>query len=242
MRVPLVKRIVALACLLILAARIGQAARPVVITRAFVDLNGDGRKDTVTIRMTSGRWYAANDPSDESCPSCACGAPKYKGKFSIEVRLSGKTPVRQSLNAMFGGFDELEFWAEPWQIVFDDYNRDRRLDFNLGQFANCGGWVYRLFTISRDGQLTQLDVEEGNPHSEIFAGDDNNSTRVIRPTADGFYTKGYYNGADPIGWYTSYYTWNAKTRSFIFGKDVYDRVQKKSSRSRPHWARGSRAS
>ena len=237
MRVQTIKRIIALAGLLFVATQTGQAARPVAITRAQLDLNGDGKRDSVVIRLTSGRFYAANDPLDESCPSCACGAPKYKGKFNIEVQLGGKKPVTQSLNALIGDFEELEFWAEPWRIVFDDYNRDRQLDFNLGQFANCSGWVYRLFTIAGDGRISRLEVEEGNPDSEIFASDDNNSTRLIRSNPKGFTTRGYFNAADPVGFYTSYYVWNAKMRSFRFVKDVYDRNQNPKSKPTPHWAR-----
>jgi hypothetical protein len=237
MRVQMVRQIIALSGLLLLATQTGQAARPVFITRALLDLNGDGKKDTVAIRMTDGRFYAANDPEDESCPSCSCGAPKYKGKFSIEVQVKGKSLVRQSLNSLIGGFEELEFWAEPWRIVFDDYNRDGRVDFNLGQFTNCNGWAYRLFTIANDGRVSRLEVEEGNPDSEIFASDDNNSTRLIRPTAKGFSTRGYINAATPVGFYNSSYIWNAKMRSFRFMKDVYDRNQKPQSMTTPRWAR-----
>jgi bla regulator protein BlaR1 len=237
MRVRKVKRIIALVGLLFLATQTGQGARPVVITRALVDLNNDGRTDAVIIRMTDGRYYAANDPEDESCPSCACGAPKYKGKFLIEVQIGGKKPVSQSLNALMGGFEELEFWAEPWRIVFDDYNRDGQVDFNLGQFANCNGWAYRLLTIAGDGRISRLEIEEGNPDSEIFASDDSNSTRLIRSTTKGFYTRGYFNAATPVGFYTSHYLWNAKMRSFVFVKDVYDRNQNPKSTNKPHWSR-----
>jgi hypothetical protein len=238
MRSRILKRIVSLIVMVFLSSLTVHAARNVTITRAFVDLNADGKRDAVAIKMTSGSYYKANDPADEGCPSCACGVAKYSGKFSIEVRINGGKPVRQNLNALMGGFDELEFWAEPWRIVFADYNRDGQVDFNLGQYFSCNGWVYRLFTVARDGRISRLEVDEGNPDSEIFADDDNNSTRVIRSTADGFYTKGYYNAADPPGFYTSYYTWDTKKRSFIFGKDVYDRIQKKWSQTKPHWARG----
>jgi hypothetical protein len=232
------RRISLAGAVMLLATSLAAVAQTTTITRALVDINGDGRRDSVAIRMIAGSFYGANDPADESCPSCACGAPKYAGQFQIEVRINGRKPIRQNLNALMGSFERLEFWAEPWRIVLDDYNRDRQVDFNLGQFANCSGWAYRLFTIARDGRISRLVVAEGNPDSQIFAGDDNNSTRLIRSTARGFYTQGYYNAADPPGFYTSYYTWNAKMRSFIFWKDVYDRLQKKESLNKPHWASG----
>jgi hypothetical protein len=172
----------------------------------------------MAIIMTSGRHYVADDPADDSCPSCMCGSPKYVGKFAVEVWISGSKPVGQNLNALIGEFDELMFWARPWQIVFDDYNQDGRKDFNLGQYASCNGWAYRLLTVGPDGHVSQLKVEEGNPDSEIFASDDANSTRLIRHTTDGFYTRGYFNAADPVGFYTSYYVWNPKQRLFSFGK------------------------
>ena len=236
MRSVMWKRIVLLLAMAFLTPLATQAARTKIIMRAFVDLNGDGRRDAVAIRMISGRFYKADDPADESCPSCACGAPKYSGKFRIEVNVVGRKPVSQDLNELMGGYEELEFWAEPWQVTYDDYNHDGRIDFNIGQFGNCGGWVYRLFTVARSGRVSRLKVKDGNPDSEIFADDDNNSTRVIRSTPKGFYTRGYYNAADPVGFYTSYYTWNVKKRSFIFVKDVYDLIQKKVSPTVPHWA------
>ena len=232
------KRILLAGAVLLLSSLAASAAHRTAITVASIDLNGDGKRDKVAIRMTSGRYYAANDPADEGCPSCACGVAKYSGKFNIEVQLNGKQSVQYNLNALMGGFDVLQFWAERWRIVFDDYNQDGQVDFNLGQYANCSGWAYRLFTIARDGRISRLEVEEGNPDSEIFTDDDNNSTRVIRSTPIGFYTRGYYNAADPVGFYTSYYRWDAKMRSFIFMKDVYDRIQKKPSPTPPHWARG----
>lgn len=227
----ILKRIV-LIVVVLFNSQAGYAARPVAITRASVDLNGDRRTDSVAIKMTSGRLYQA----DVEDGGCMHGAPEYEGKFVIEVRIRGRKPVRQNLNVLVGGFDVLSFWTEHWKIVFDDYNRDGRIDFNLGQYTNCGGWTYWLFTIAPNGRISQLKVEDGNPSSEIFASDDANSTRIMRHTADGFYTKGYYNGADPIGFYTSYYVWNAKKRLFIFKKDVYDRDQKQTY-YKPHWAK-----
>src|SRR5436305_1249248 len=202
MQIKILRQMILVFIFLLLSSLPGQAARPIIITRTLIDLNGDGRKDSVAIEITSGRFFKANDPADESCPSCMCGAPKYVGQFIIEVKINGRKSVRQSLNRLIGGFDNLEFWAKPWKIIFDDYNGDGQIDFNVGQYTNCNGWAYWLFTIAPSGHVSQLKVEKGNPSSEIFASDDANSTRIIRHTAYGFYTKGYYNGADPVGFYT----------------------------------------
>jgi hypothetical protein len=230
------KRIALLVITVFLTPQSVPARLTVVVTHALRDINGDGKKETISIKMVSGSSYKANDPADESCPSCMCGSAKYAGTFDIEVMIRGRGSVRQNLNALMGGLERLEFWDEPWQIVFDDYNRDGQIDFNLGQYFSCNGWAYRLFTIAPDGRVSRLEVEEGNPDSEIFASGDSNSTKMIRRTKTGFYIRGYYNAATPVGFYTSYYKWDEKKRLFIFEKDVYDRNQKQTA-PKPHWAR-----
>ncbi|HKR00092.1 MAG TPA: hypothetical protein VJT09_05435 [Pyrinomonadaceae bacterium] len=230
------KRIALLVVTTLMIPRAVPARVREVITYTQRDVSGDGVKDVISISMASGTFYKANDPADKTCPSCMCGSAKFAGSFEIGVLVRGRGQVKQSLNALMGGFERLEFWAEPWQIVFDDYNGDGQIDFNLGQYFSCNGWAYRLFTIAPDGRVSRLDVEEGNPDSEIFASDDSNSTKMFSHTATGFYTRGYYNAATPVGFYTSYYNWDKEKRLFVFEKDVYDRNQKRAT-SKPHWAR-----
>jgi len=74
------------------------------------------------------------------------------------------------------------FRAMPWRIRFADYNHDGQIDFNLGQYDSCNGWLYKLFTISPTGQVTPL----LKPGDGIPSTDNSNSTSEIRVTKAGF--------------------------------------------------------
>jgi bla regulator protein BlaR1 len=52
--------------------------------------------------------------------------------------------------------EDLFFWTPKFTLVFQDYNQDGQVDFNLGQYASSNGNLYRLFTLRPDGTIEQL--------------------------------------------------------------------------------------
>lgn len=188
--------------MLLLSSVPTQAEKPTIITQSFIDVNGDGQKDSVTIIMVSGKRYRDQD---------WCGAgDKYEGVFHIVVQIQGGKTVEQNLNTLFDESlgNKMFFKSGDWQIQFDDYNRDGRVDFNIGQYGSCNGWVYKLFTIVPSGQIVPLEREERGH----FVADSRNSTSKIYTNKIGFYYTYYDNTAG--GLTTAYYVWDKTRKKF----------------------------
>jgi hypothetical protein len=108
--------------------------------------------------------------------------------------------------------------AAPWVIRFADYNHDGQLDFNLGQYENCNGWTYTLFTIARDGKITPLKVEGVTEGLCVQAAD--NSTAEIRAIHSGFWYKTYNNADDSCMPCTKIFAWNHEKQDFKLARKI----------------------
>lgn len=75
-----------------------------------------------------------------------------------------------------GGYDF--FRPGDWSVVFADYDRDGRIDFNLGRYAGCNGWRYDLFTVDASGRVRRLLTTR-----PLAVADHSNSTARIRTPA-----------------------------------------------------------
>ena len=139
---------------------------PVTLTEVRVDVNGDGLPDIVSIRMTAGR--RTNDAE----PWCGMG-DKYEGTFVVSVNILGVETVTE-LNSLYPPRTTLWFWAAPWSLAVSDYNHDGLIDFNLGQYGACQGWIYSLFTIERSGKVHLLPTT--GAFGGVFNGDRGNSS------------------------------------------------------------------
>jgi hypothetical protein len=187
------------------SAPAGSDAVPIVQARR--DFNGDGTEDTLAIYLASGRRVHDADPW--------CGAgDKYEGRFIVTVEVAGQ---RRSvdLNALFGSTDELWLWATPWAIAFDDYNSDGQLDFNLGQYASCNGWRYRLFTVTLGGEVSLLPVE---PTDDVAVAAEESSTSRITTTPQGFEVE-YYDSSRG-GRVLASYVWDRRMDMFLLKQDI----------------------
>jgi hypothetical protein len=165
----------------------------VTVASVMRDLNADGRPDSLTIELVSGRRYVDEERW--------CGAgEKYEGEFAVVVSLAGGRTVWHDLRELFGWADSppttLFFPAKPWSIVLDDYNRDGQVDFNLGQYGSCSGWSYRLLTVSTDGDVSSLGAFRDG---WLFLSDQEPSTDRIRTTAEGI-SHSYYDNSVGHSW------------------------------------------
>jgi hypothetical protein len=168
-----------------------QNARPPAtreIARAIADFNGDGLADTLTIRALSPRSVT------DTAAWCGAGV-KDTGRFDVVVWVSPHTKTETRLNDFFRG-ETLAFTAGRWSVVVADYDGDGRVDFNLGQYASCNGWAYRLFTVTDSGSIRELRVQ---PERLIRADDFANSTRafVLIP-GGGFEARWYDNSRGTV--------------------------------------------
>jgi len=174
-------------------------AVPMLVTTASRDVNGDGKLDRIAIWLTEGRRY-------DDTELWGGAGEKYEGRFVVLVEITGKMPVTNDLNRLFypeyEGKEPMFFrCSKPLEMQFADYNHDGLLDFNLGQYAGTAAGCFRLFTVSRDGRVSELSVD-GQPSG--FGGPlRTHSTSLIAATREGF-THSYYSrmiGTEIRSWY-----------------------------------------
>lgn len=149
----------------------GSDEPPARIATARLDFDADGVADTLSLVMTAGRVY------EDTVEWCGRGE-KYEGAFAVRIALAGGSTTERAL-------DGYEFFrAGDSTLAFADYDGDGRLDFNLGQYASCNGWRYRLYTVEPSGRVRELPV--AGHASGIPVSDFANSTRQLVPTDGGF--------------------------------------------------------
>jgi hypothetical protein len=179
----------------------------IVITSSMIDIDGDGQKERVEIRMPSGKRLAEEDLN------CSPNYRGFQGKFSMVFQVAGK-PVEQNLNSLFEE-DEMTFRAERWVVRFADYNHDGRPDFNLGQYENCNGYLYRLFSVAPDGSVTPLKVK--GYERGIYVSTFDNSTSQIKVNQTGFSVQSYSNdpNARCPGNCITHFVWKQEKQMFV---------------------------
>jgi bla regulator protein BlaR1 len=176
----------------------------VIISESWYDINHDGQKEKVEILLEKGDRRA---DAEEWCGN----GEKWEGYFTIQVKKGDTVLSRQSLNDLMFPFEKehepLSFWTPEFSLVFNDYNMDGQVDFNIGQYGSCNGNYYKLFTAKPDGTIFPLPIKyaEGifvSPSKKL------NSTGLIR-IEKGLLTFKYYDNT--VGKYlTARYKWDKK--------------------------------
>ncbi len=192
-------------------AQVDAESDPVMVTAARADIDADGRADRISIRLIAGRVY------DDTAQWEGAGL-KYEGRFAVVVERAGREPVITGLNRLLvprgSETAPLFFDAKPWPLHFADYNRDGRVDFNIGRYGTGAVSIYRLLTVSPDGTVSALPVA-GQPAG--FPGSPRtHSTAAITATENGF-THTFYSrrrGREVRRWYR----WNAERMQFELSK------------------------
>ena len=103
---------------------------------------------------------------------------------------------------------ELSFWAPEFSLVFEDYNGDGEIDFNLGQYGGCDGNDFWLFTVRRNGKIEPLPIDDEVDWLFIQNPMHNNSTVEIE-IEDGL-LKHTFCDRDADIKYVSWYQWTGK--------------------------------
>ncbi len=152
--------------------------------------------------------YTAAAPDSFDCPN------GYWGTFVARVSLKGKT-VETPLGE-HGACDG------PWPLTLADYNHDGQLDFNFGIRENSANSFYDLFTIGRDGKVSELKVrhDDGSVDSSITAETTGNST-TFKVAADGIRARSRDIGGPPdVAYWITWYRWNKRRGMFEQGATV----------------------
>ncbi len=167
--------------------------KPVMISDSYYDIDHDGKKEIIEILLNKGKKIIETEPW--------CGAgDRWEGDFIIRVRKEKKVLSTLSLNKHMGG-EELSFYAPKFTIVFRDYNGDKDIDFNLGQYGVCDGNDYWLFTVRQNGKIEPLPIEDG--YLFIQGPNDRNSTDNIIMENNLIKNTSYdrYSEVEHINWY-----------------------------------------
>ena len=162
---------------------------PVVISSSKFDIDNNEQMETIEIALVGGRRYN-NTVAGPSMGEI------WEGWFRIRVRdCSGDIISDRSLNDLMrlGRYPVSEMWfrTPEFRLVFDDYNGDGQVDFNLGEYRTSNFWSYRLFTIGPDGTVRRLNIEGADnalPISDPYV-----STEAITVRGSGFIQSSHYH-------------------------------------------------
>lgn len=103
---------------------------------------------------------------------------------------NGNVIQRKPLNDFY---QEKLMFNSFFDIKFGDYNGDGDIDFTIGQYGSSNGNVYKIFTLSKDGQIRELKIK-GQNELAISGGDGRYSTKLIKSGSQSFQKK-YYDNA-----------------------------------------------
>lgn len=111
----------------------------------------NGESQFLRLKMMKGKYYEDWNPG-------AYMGTLWEGFFIIElVDEFGNNISHIDLNNIY---KEPLIFNSSFQIQFDDYNNDGYLDFTIGQYASSNGNDYKLFTLTKDGIIGELNIKD----------------------------------------------------------------------------------
>lgn len=150
---------------------------PVVVGEGTLKA-GNGKTETVRIRMIRGKEVTGSDPGP------------FQGTFltgTFEAVIVGSDDRERApypLNEAFGD-EEMSFRKGlPFKLRFADYNEDGHPDFAIGQWGGSNGSFYALLTVRPDGFAIL--------ESDIYSADHRESIR-FRKVGDKAFVNSYYD-------------------------------------------------
>ena len=167
------------------------------MTLSNTELTFSGQPAYLRMKMVKGRYYEDWNPG-------AYMGTLWEGSFIIELSDEyGKTIAETDISDMFS---EALIFNSSFNIEFDDYNNDGDLDFTIGQYGSSNGYLYKLFTLRKDGKVEQLPIKD---HPELFISNrtGNYSTKLCKINGTTFEIE-YYNNAE--GTFNDFYQWDGK--------------------------------
>jgi bla regulator protein BlaR1 len=187
-----------------------KVVKPIIISTSYYDIDHDGKKEVIEIIMNKGIHIISDE---EWCG----GNERWEGDFIIRVRKGQRVLFKRSLNEIMGQHETLSFWAPKFSLVFRDYNGDGQIDFNLGQYGDCGGNDFWLFTITKTGKIKPL-LKDG--FIDYFYVQDpihfNSTDDPILEPDEGLFKHTVYSRGDEVE-YSTWYKWDGE--QFLTVKD-----------------------
>lgn len=174
-----------------------------ILSTTPVSLTRDGEAYKLVVSMTDGSY------AEETEPGPFMG-PNWEGRFALKLLDERNNVVAElDLNEAFGE-QSLNFQS-LFDIAFDDYNNDGNQDFTIGQYASSNGNVFKLFTITPDGQLQYLPIQD---QGLLFSSGGNRYSKHFDKTAPAAFTNTYYDNR--LGsTIETMYEWSESEQQFV---------------------------
>lgn len=175
-----------------------------VVSSNKIDYDNDGIKETIQIVLKNG--YFTEDKEQWSG-----SGPKWVGLFTIDVLKAKKKVSSQSLSKLVGSEETIFLYSPEFELAFGDYNSDKQPDFTITQYFSTNGSEIYLFTVSMDGQIQKLNIENRYAFFQ--------SPHLINNSIPLEFSKNqikfwYYDNTQGA-YFTDYYGWDAHTKLFI---------------------------
>lgn len=123
----------------------GEEAEDEILAEAKLDIDGDGAKERLVVRMTRGT------KREETEPGAFMGTIR-KGDVRLEwIDAEGNLLHARDLNPDFGGIPLLFEERRDFTLRLDDYNSDGNPELALGQYVSSNAFVHNLYEMSDDG-------------------------------------------------------------------------------------------
>ncbi|WP_019636515.1 hypothetical protein [Paenibacillus fonticola] len=144
-----------------------------------------GSHEFLSLRLVKGNY------SEDWSPSPYTGRT-WRGDFQLILSYeNGKEISHIDLNNYFNN-EELIF-NDFFEFVFDDYNGDHEIDFTIGQYGTSNGNFYKIFTLTSDKQIQEVNIAENN---ELFvSGGNRYSIQLEKINNQSFKVRHYNNVA-----------------------------------------------
>lgn len=124
---------------------------PVSLSDAPVTLSGGGTAE-IHLVMTEGRIWNSDDP-DFIYGGYFQDGDNYVGRFILQSVRDGTVISQIPVNM---GTDEDICFYGPVALQIADYNGDGNPDFTLGSWLWSGGNSYNIYSVNKDGILSQI--------------------------------------------------------------------------------------
>jgi bla regulator protein BlaR1 len=153
------------------------------MTLSNTEFTFNGQLAYMRLKMVKGRYYEDWNPG-------AYMGTNWEGQFVIDLADElGNNIAETDISKIFS--EPLTF-NSTFSIELDDYNDDGDLDFTIGQYGSSNGYLYRIFTLRKDGKVEQLTIKD---HTDLFISNrtGNYSTKLNKIKGAAFEIEYYDN-------------------------------------------------
>lgn len=120
----------------------------------------------------------------------------WEGEYYLQVYngIPDDNNLLSETRLQVGASDILSFSGE-FILETDDYNNDGNIDFTIGQRIGSNGSEYQIYTISKDGEVSILPIDDTNNLNRLYIASSLPSVQLEK-TGDLSFSYEYYDQND----------------------------------------------